>query len=188
MQKPSRFNLLMIALCSYFISGCAHSPTVNKVAEVDLSRFMGAWYVIACIPTFIEKEAYNAVESYKMNQDGTISTTFTYNKGSLDGPVKTFNPKGYVVKDTGNGLWGMQFIWPFRSEFVVSYIDQDYSTTVIARSARDYVWIMARSPDMSEARYEELKQYVSQLGYDVKLLRRIPHHSVSKPAETGANN
>jgi lipocalin len=48
---------------------------------VKLDRFMGDWHVIACIPTFIETEAYNAMESYKLDQDGTIATTFTFNKG-----------------------------------------------------------------------------------------------------------
>jgi apolipoprotein D and lipocalin family protein len=34
--------------------------------SVDLERFMGDWYVIANIPTFIEKGAHNAVEGYQM--------------------------------------------------------------------------------------------------------------------------
>ena len=47
---------------------------------------MGDWYVIANIPTFIEKDAYNAIESYRLDDDGTVATTFRFNKGSLDGP------------------------------------------------------------------------------------------------------
>ena len=46
----------------------ADMPTV---AKVDLPRFMGDWYVIANIPTFIEKGAHNAVESYALDADGT---------------------------------------------------------------------------------------------------------------------
>lgn len=41
---------------------------------INIKRFMGNWYVIAHIPTFIEKEAYNGVESYRLAEDGTIST------------------------------------------------------------------------------------------------------------------
>ena len=36
------------------------------VKQVDLDRFMGDWYVIANIPTFIEKDAYNAIETYRL--------------------------------------------------------------------------------------------------------------------------
>ncbi|MGB5735066.1 MAG: lipocalin family protein, partial [Thiohalocapsa sp.] len=50
---------------------------MDTVAKVDLERFMGDWYVVANIPTFVEKGAHNPVESYALNPDGTIATTFT---------------------------------------------------------------------------------------------------------------
>ena len=55
------------------------------VAKVDLPRFMGDWYVIANIPTFIETGAHNAVESYALAEDGSIETTFTFRDGAFDG-------------------------------------------------------------------------------------------------------
>jgi apolipoprotein D and lipocalin family protein len=61
---------------------------IHTVDYVDLNRFMGEWYVIASIPTFIEKNAFNAIESYQLESDGTVATTFRFNKGSLDGPLK----------------------------------------------------------------------------------------------------
>ena len=69
---------------------------IHTVLSVDLNRFMGDWYVIANIPTTIEKDAYNAVESYRLAEDGTIETTFTFNKGGFDGPLKTYHPRGYI--------------------------------------------------------------------------------------------
>ena len=35
---------------------------MKTVDYVDIERFMGDWYVIANIPTFIEKGATNAIE------------------------------------------------------------------------------------------------------------------------------
>ena len=52
--------------------GCQTMKPIQTVGSVDLKRFMGDWYVIASIPTFIETDAYNAVESYKTAADGTI--------------------------------------------------------------------------------------------------------------------
>jgi apolipoprotein D and lipocalin family protein len=77
-------------------------------------------------PTFIEKNAFNAIESYELNEDGTIGTTFTFNEGSLSGPVKTYHPKGFVMKGSGNALWGMQFIWPIKAQYKIVYLDQNY--------------------------------------------------------------
>ena len=55
--------------------------TIRTATLVDLEKFSGQWYVIANIPTFIEKDAYNSVESYAVAPDGKIETTFTFNKG-----------------------------------------------------------------------------------------------------------
>ena len=73
-----RKSALIIA-ASLTLASCASSgPEMETVDYVDLERFMGDWYVIANIPTFLEKGAHNAVETYALNDDGTIATTFTF--------------------------------------------------------------------------------------------------------------
>lgn len=172
-------NLLMMTILASLL-GCASSkPKIETVKEVDIHRFMGAWYVIAAIPTYIEKNAFNAIETYQLNSDGTIGTTFTFNQGSLSGPVKTYHPKGFVVEGTGNAIWGMQFVWPIKAEYLIADIDDAYTQTIIARNARDYVWIMARTPELGEDAYAALTKKVSAMGYDVSQLRKVPHdHSL----------
>ena len=171
-------KLLIMSILAHLLSGCAtqQQAPIPTVAQVDLAKFMGDWYVIAAIPTAIETEAYNAVENYKMDADGSIATTFTFNKGSLDGKVKTYQPRGFVVKYTGNARWGMQFIWPIKAEYLIAHVDADYTETIIARNARDYVWIMARSPKLNEDAYAKLVQKVASMGYDTKQLRKVPHN------------
>lgn len=162
------------------LAACGVSPqkvTVPVVSAVDLPRFMGPWYVIGVIPTFIEKDIYNAVESYALAADGTIKTTFTFNKGAFDGPAKRMEPKGFVIPGTNNAIWGMQFIWPVKAEYVISHVDANYTETIIARSARDYVWIMARTPTIDDARYAELVKKVADMGYDVSKLVKVPQRA-----------
>jgi len=173
--KKARNCACILAVCS-LLGACANqklSP-IKPVAHVDLAKFMGDWYVIACIPTFIETEAYNAIESYKLLDDGSIDTTFTFRKGRFDGPAKRYNPHGYVVADSNNAVWGMQFVWPIKSEYIIAHLDADYATTIIARNARDYVWIMARTPTLTEEKYNALTAEVSSLGYDMSKLRKVP--------------
>jgi apolipoprotein D and lipocalin family protein len=181
--RPTR--ILAVTLLAALLSACGVSPqkvTVPVVASVDLQRFMGPWYVIGVIPTFIEKDIYNAIETYELAPDGTIKTTFTFNKGAFDGPAKQMEPKGFVIPGTNNAIWGMQFVWPIKAEYVISHVDADYSETIIARSARDYVWIMARTPTMDDARYAELVKKVADMGYDTSKLVKVPQQS--KPAAT----
>ena len=69
---------------------------LETVEYVDLQKFMGDWYVIANIPTFIEKGAVNAIESYRLDSEGRIKTTFTFRKDSVSGPEKKYNPTGFI--------------------------------------------------------------------------------------------
>ena len=179
-------GILAIGLASLALvalPGCGVSPqkvTVPVVEKVDLPRFMGPWYVIGVIPTVIEKDIYNAIETYELAPDGTIKTTFTLNKGGFDGERKVYTPRGFVVPGTNNAIWGMQFIWPIKAEFVISHLDADYTETIIARSARDYVWIMARTPTIDDARYAALVKRVADMGYDTSKLVKVPQ--TPKPA------
>jgi apolipoprotein D and lipocalin family protein len=155
-------------------TAAAELPPMQTVPQVDLPRFMGPWYVIANIPTFVEKGAHNAVETYALNPDGSIATTFRFRKGAFDGPEKEYHPTGYVVPGTGNALWGMQFIWPFKGDFRIVWLEPDYSITVIGREKRDYVWIMAREPQIPEAKYQEIIAFLKGVGYDVSQVQRVP--------------
>lgn len=180
----NKFKVLLLLIFSYFLAGCVSSTMKNieTVKQVDLPRFMGDWYVIAAIPTAIETQSYNAIENYKLNADGTIATTFTFYKGAHNGPFKKYQPKGFVRPDTGNALWGMQFIWPIKAEYRITYLDPEYQRTVIARNARDYVWIMARTPQISDVEYKELTDLIASYGYDMTKLRKVPQDWSKQPA------
>jgi apolipoprotein D and lipocalin family protein len=156
------------------LTACSSQPPMPTVAQVDLPRFMGDWYVIANIPTFLEKDAYNPVESYALNADGTIATTFTFNAGSFEGEEKVYHPQGFIRNTATNAEWGMQFIWPIKADYRIVYIDEDYQYTVIGRNSRDYVWIMARTAQIPDQTYGELRDFVIDLGYDPELLQKAP--------------
>jgi len=164
-----------LAIALLMVTGCTASlPPLKTVDKVDIKRFMGPWYVIACIPTFIETEAYNGVETYTLNPDGTIDTVFTFRKGGFDGPLKRYNPRGFIVDTVNNSTWGMQFIWPIKAEFLITHLNEEYTQTVIGRNRRDYVWIMARTPQIPEGDYQRLVKELEGQGYDISKLRRVP--------------
>ncbi len=161
------------ALLTLLVSGCSTLPPLATVEHVDVPRFMGQWYVVAAIPTLLERDAHNAIESYRLDDDGTIATTFTFRRGGFDGPLKTYRPRGYVQSDS-NAIWGMQFLWPFKADYRVIYLDDDYSATIIGRQKRDYVWIMARQPLLPDHELDALIDWVGTVGYDTTDIVRIP--------------
>ncbi len=165
-------RMVLFALAAA-LSGCATVTPIQTVGQVDLERFMGDWYVIANIPTPFEKGAHNAVESYRLNDKGEIETTFTFRKGAFDGREKVMRPKGFV-RDSSNAVWGMQFIWPFKAEYRIIYLTDDYTQTVVGRSKRDFLWIMAREPSIPDADYQQMLAFVAEQGYDTSEVQRVP--------------
>ena len=114
---PNLFWILLLCAglvgCQSWTDSCgaeAKPPLRAIERPVDLKHFMGDWYVIAHIPTFIEDEASNGVESYRLETDGTIATTYVFNNGGFDGPLKTYRPTGFVHNRETNAEWRMQFV------------------------------------------------------------------------------
>lgn len=173
MGKPTRALAVVAAVV---LAGCASSGMneLKPVDHVDIDRFMGRWYVIANIPTFLEKGAHNAVEIYARNDDGTIGTTFRFREDAFDGEIEEFNPKGFIREGTSNAVWGMRFIWPIKADYRIVYLTDDYSQTVIGRNKRDYVWVMARTPSIPESDYRKIVDLLAEMGYDTAELQKVP--------------
>ena len=182
----SRNNSIMVRLIRVAcllpvmtLAACSTYPPVRTVAQLDLERFMGDWYVIANIPTFIERRAHNAIESYELVDSKQVATTFRFNQGSFDGPVKTYKPTGFVTDDPSNAIWRMQFVWPIKADYRVIYLNEDYTQTVIGRTKRDYVWIMARTPTIPEEDYAAILDVIAGQGYDIQKIRPVPQHTAT---------
>jgi len=167
--------LIPLLAVGMMLGGCSgNTRPIPPVAHVDVPRFMGDWYVIAHIPSRPEREAFDAVESYALRPDGRIQTTFTYRKGSFQAPYKSMHPVGRVEKEGAGAVWGMQFIWPIQAEYIIAWLDADYQQTIVGRSKRDYVWYMARTPQVSPQEYQAAVERIAAMGYDTSKLRKVP--------------
>ncbi len=165
----------ILFLVSFILMSCSSKlPPLKKVPSVDINRFMGKWYVIANIPTFIEKGAHNAVETYTWNEkENRIDVYFTFNKNSFEGEKKEYTQKAFVFDKSGNE-WRIQFFWPLKFPYLILDLDQNYTYTVIGVPNRDYVWIMAKTPTLSDSVYEEIIQKLKAQHFDVKLIQKVP--------------
>ena len=173
------FKFNIIILLFIILSNCndrsdfKSTETMKTVNYVDLEKYMGDWYVIANIPTFIEKNATNAIESAFL-ADGIIHTTFSFYKGSPEGEKKKYIAQKvlFIIKKlTLSGE--CNFLWPFKMPFLIIELDEDYSYTVIGYPSKKYVWIMARDPQMEEKRYNLILDNLSKIGYDISLIKKF---------------
>ncbi len=167
----------LILLSMQFVGGCASNEKPLPMAEyVDIDQFMGRWYVHGFTPIMVDKAAHNAIEHYRMDEDQKIQTTYQFRDGGFDGEIKTYTPVGWVHDKKTNAEWRMRFIWPFRSDYIILYVDEDYSETIIAHPSRKYAWIMLRDMEVSDEEYARLMAILKAAGYDTSIVQRMPHN------------
>ena len=143
---------------------------------MDLKRFMGDWYVISCIGTSFESKAFDSLEHYELKDNGSIAVSFSMRSGSATAPLKTNRLKAGALsaQHPSNAVWWVQLLWPFKAEYLIAHVDEDYQTTIIARSKLDYVWLMARTPTIDDSLKKDLHAKIQALGYDASKLRDVP--------------
>ena len=136
---------------------------------------MGAWFVHGYTPILVDKHAHNAVEHYYLNDKNQVETTYRFRDGGFDGKLKTNKPTGFPQKNDPSGaLWQMQFIWPFKADYAIIYVSDDYQSTIIGHPSRKYAWLMDRSYDIDQTTYEELLKKLADAGYDTSIVKRLP--------------
>ena len=144
-------------------------------AFIDLDQYMGDWYVIAHIPTPFETKSHNAVESYRWNEAaGRIDVTYHHNEGAADGPLRKYPQKAWIEDRITNAEWKIQFFWPMKFTYRILDVASDYSWTIVGTASKRYVWIMARKPHLDDEIYHELVAKLSDWGYDLQRLRKVP--------------
>lgn len=175
------FRCLLPILMMVAITACATrsgdtSTPLPVVPNVDLQRYMGSWFIVGAIGLGLEDGAHNAVESYALDPDGTIATVFQFRKDRFDGKAETKVTRAWVEPGTGNAEWRVRTFWPLRQQYVISHLEPDYSAAIVARDARDYVWILSRDPRISEQRYQAYLSRIAAMGYGMSQFSRYPHN------------
>lgn len=179
MKKPTcKISLVAFSFAIMsLMNGCASNDAPLPTAEnVNIDLFMGRWYVHGYTPIVVDKNAHNAIEHYRLDADKKIQTTYQFRDGGVDAEIKTFTPVGWVNEEVGsNAEWHMQFIWPFTADYIILYVDADYSETIVAHPSRRYAWIMLRGDSVSDADYDRLLTKLKLAGYDTGIMQKLPH-------------
>ncbi|MBN2279224.1 MAG: lipocalin family protein [Candidatus Marinimicrobia bacterium] len=163
-----KMKYFFLVLLGIFLLSCDNEEAdLNTVKSLDISKFMGDWYVLAVIPNFIEEGATNGIESYALDNKGNVNIEYTFRK---NGKTKTMKARGFV-QDGTNAFWKVQFLWPVKLPYLVIDLDENYQYTVIGVPNRKFVWIMAREPQIDEYIYQNILNKLEKTGYDVKLIK-----------------
>ena len=178
-QRTLLMGLLMLAS---FTLKSQTMPTHHRDDAIELSRFMGAWHVIAHVPYFGERGHVASRDEYRLRDDGKIAVHYVYQEG-FSGPVKTLDSKATVKAGSGNRQWTTWFFGVIPTKYRILEVAPDYSWALIDYPGRDLAWIFSRAPDMPTAQYTGLLAKMHGYGVDTGKLIRVSQlqQQVGKP-------
>ena len=178
----NRFPMALLMAAGMATAGCAANTPLKTVDHVDLPRYMGTWYVIGNIPNFAERGKVATADEYRLRPDGEIDNVFHYQKG-FDQPPKTWKGKAWLPDPKDASRWKVQLLWPFRSDYSILALSDDYRVTMVGLPSRKLLWIMSKDKTLDDAAYQRLLDQARQQGYPVEQVRRVPQRAedVGKP-------
>lgn len=163
----------VVAISGAFTSG-KKEPFQKLVPAMDIEKFMGPWYVISFLPSFLEKDGVNGIETYSLDAKGNIRVEYILYKGSPDGKKKIMHQKGWIVDKTTNTEWKVQPLWPLKLPYLIIDLADDYRYSVVGTNNYKYVWILAREPVLSEEDYQGILARLEERGYAIEDIQVMP--------------
>lgn len=139
---------------------------LTTVSAVELNRYLGKWYEIASYPAWFQKGCTGSTADYSLMPDGRIRVVNRCFKNSLDGPLKVSKGKAEVVDTATRARLKVWFLWPFKGDYWIIDLDDDYQWAVVGVPSRKYLWILSRTPTLDGNVYDGILRRVIEKGYD----------------------
>jgi apolipoprotein D and lipocalin family protein len=161
--------LLVTMLLAACTTNGRQSPPLEVVPAVDLSRYIGTWYEIASFPQRFQKGCTDSRAEYRIRPDGDFEVL---NSCLRNGKVDTAKGRAWVVDKVTNAKLKVSFFWPFRGNYWIIDLGKDYEYAVVSAPSMNYLWILSRTPQMEEQRYQEIASRLEARGFDIEKLNR----------------
>lgn len=155
---------IMIILMGLFNSCLSNKNAPATVNNVDLEKYAGKWYEIAAFPTKFQKGCSCSSAEYSLNSKGYVDVLNSCYKNNEASSIKG---KAFIVKGSNNSKLKVQFFWPFKGDYWIIELADDYSWVAVGSPKRNFLWIMSRTKTMDETLYKQINQKLINKGFDV---------------------
>lgn len=165
-------------LCFLFtgLLSCSNKTTTVKTVDfVDINKYSGKWYEIASFPQSFQKGCHNTTAEYSIGSDGNIVVENRCNKDSLTGKESYVKGKAFVVPNSGNSRLKVQFFWPFKGDYWIIDLDENYTYAAVGSPNKKYLWILSRKTVMEQDTYATLLKKLENMGFDINKLQKTKH-------------
>jgi apolipoprotein D and lipocalin family protein len=174
--------IAMLVAAAVQPSPAARRPDLRVVPEVDYQRYAGTWYEIARLPNRFQRACASDVSAtYTPRSDGRIAVTNRCRES--DGKVREATGVARRVEGRPPSVLKVRFAPALLSflpmvwgDYHIIELGTSYDYAVVGAPNREYLWILARRPDVDPVLYRRLLDRAREQGFDVSALIRTVHN------------
>lgn len=165
-------SLIPLALAIVMFPGLLRAQSESydnsTISKFDLSKYLGTWYEIARFDHSFERGMDNVVAEYLLRDDGKVEVI---NSGWKDGKYKVAEGKAKQPDPKADPAHlEVSFFLFFYSDYNVMMLDDSYQVALVGSESPKYLWILARTPVVSETVLSEYVEEAESRGYDTSKL------------------
>lgn len=158
-------RLLKLLVLTLSLTACASIPPgVEPVSGFELERYLGQWYEIARLDHRFERGLDNVTAHYSLNDDGSVRVE---NRGfsAEENQWRNAVGKARLAGEEDVGKLEVSFFGPFYGPYVIFELDKKDYQHAFVTSGGNALWLLARTPTISEALKAEFLERVAAAGY-----------------------
>ncbi|USD42837.1 lipocalin family protein [Vibrio sp. SCSIO 43135] len=167
---------LFIAMLVLALTGCLGMPqSVQPVSDFELNRYLGKWYEVARLNHSFERGLTQVSAEYSLREDGGV---MVINRGfdEENQEWKEAEGKAYFVDEETKGYLKVSFFGPFYGSYVVFELEKNsYDYAFVSGPSNDYLWLLSRTPEVSQEVLDKFEAMSKANGFDVEQLIYVDH-------------
>lgn len=179
----------LLAASLIVLAACTGRPDgIEPVSGFDINRYAGKWYEIMRLDHSFERGLTNVSATYTLQDDGTVGVL---NRGFNPEDCEWDEAEG-TAKFQGSpdvASLSVTFFWPFAGGYHVFELDkQNYDYALVSGPNREFLWMLARQPDLPAETRNRLISSAADAGFPVDELILVDHGEpdCAPGKETGA--
>ena len=157
---------IIAAFASLLLAGCLGYPkNVEPIKGFELEKYLGKWHEIARLDHSFERNLEQVSAEYSIREDGGVHVI---NRGFSikESKWKEAVGKAYFVREPDEGYLKVSFFGPFYGSYVIFELDKkNYHYAFVTGPNKKYLWLLSRTPTVSDELKEEFQKKAGALGY-----------------------
>ncbi len=155
-----------LAILCLLSASCAEIPeNIKPVDDFDINRYAGKWYEIARLDHRFERGLEKVTATYSLNSDGSVRVE---NRGYSTSKQKWSDAigKARFAGDESTGHLEVSFFEPFYGSYVIFDLDKEHYGHAFVTGGLSTLWLLSRTPEISDQLKEKFLTMVLQAGYN----------------------